>query len=315
MLFNGASRATRLAIAAASLTVVVACGGQKNSPSAPSVTPAAQQAPAAAGNATISGTVVGVTGASQFKTQRVGLTVSVTGSSATASVDDSGRFTLTNVPAGHLDLHFMGAGVDAHLSVDVAERATLVIIVRVSGNEAHLEDDRNGASPGTPGGEAEVSGTIAAGSFAGSCAARNLAFLVGTTRVTTNASTMFRDGACGDLKGGSRVEVKGARQADGSILAASVEGEGDDDRNDDDNNEDDRGEAELRGTIAPGSLAGSCASNSLSFTVSSTPVKTNGSTEFKNASCGSLKAGDSVEVKGGRQADGSVLASRVERKK
>ena len=39
------------------------------------------------------------------------------------------------------------------------------------------------------------------------------------------------------------------------------------------------------------------------------------STQFKEAACASLKAGDSVEVKGARQTDNSVLATRVERKK
>jgi hypothetical protein len=58
-----------------------------------------------------------------------------------------------------------------------------------------------------------------------------------------------------------------------------------------------------------------CAASNLSFRVGSTLVKTNASTQFKDAACASLKAGDSVEVKGAQQTDNSVLATRVERKK
>ena len=73
--------------------------------------------------------------------------------------------------------------------------------------------------------------------------------------------------------------------------------------------------AEVEGRINAGSLAGSCAAGNLSFQMGSTLVKTNASTQFKDAACASLKGGDSVEVKGARQADTSVLATRVERKK
>src|SRR5262249_49778204 len=120
-------------------------------------------------------------------------------------------------------------------------------------------------------------------------------------------------GSCGSLKGGSRVEVKGTRQADNSITAATVEG--DDDNGENDNDDGRNGAVEVNGSIAAGSLAGACASNSLSFRVGSTLVRTNASTQFKDTSCASLKAGDSVEVKGSRQADAAILASRIEKDK
>jgi Domain of unknown function (DUF5666) len=159
---------------------------------------------------------------------------------------------------------------------------------------------------------AEVEGRINAGSLAGSCAAHNLSFTVSTTKVVTNASTQFKDARCEALTGNSEVEVKGTHQSDGSILATSVEG---DDEDEDEEENEDRNEVELKGAIAAGSIGGSCAAGNLSFRVSSTLVKTNASTQFKDAACASLKAGDSVEVKGARQADSSVLATRVERKK
>lgn len=311
-----------LIVAVASAAFAAACGGQASAPSAPgspSAVSAASPPPAgAASGATISGTVVGVSTASALSPQRVSLTVSVTGTSVASSVDDNGRFTLTNVPAGHVDLHFSGSGVDAHLVLDgVPEHATIEITVRVSGTEARLENQQAGGDKrpdNDDNDDAEVKGSIVAGTVSGSCGAHNLAFTVGTTRVVTNGSTLFKDGTCDSLKAGTVVEVKGKRQGDGSLLAASVEG--DSEAEDDEAREAEKpGLVEVKGTIAQGSLGGSCAANTLSFKVGTTLVKTNMATQFKDTSCGSLKAGDAVEVRGARQADASVLAARVERKK
>jgi hypothetical protein len=70
---------------------------------------------------------------------------------------------------------------------------------------------------------------------------------------------------------------------------------------------------EVKGAIIANSLAGSCAANSLSFRIASTTVRTNAQTKFEDTTCGGLKAGDVVEVKGSKQSDGSVLAMRVEK--
>ena len=61
--------------------------------------------------------------------------------------------------------------------------------------------------------------------FSGVASCSNTTFRVGptlslSTRVETNSSTIF---SCGTLANGARVEVEGTRQANGSILAASVE--------------------------------------------------------------------------------------------
>jgi hypothetical protein len=238
------------------------------------------------------------------RAQAVSLTVTVTGSGSSSSVDDNGHFMLTNVPAGRVDLHFVGNSVDAHLGLDnVAEHATLVITVRVSGHDAHLEDNHGNDDHGA----AEVSGAIATGSISGSCAGHSLSFMVGTAKVMTNASTQFRDGTCESLKDGSQVDVKGTRQTDGSVLAASVEGDGDNENDDDQGNE-----VELKGAIVAGSIAGACPAHTLSFKVGTTKVITNASTQFKDGTCESLKDGSQVDVKGTRQTDGSVLAASVE---
>jgi hypothetical protein len=41
--------------------------------------------------------------------------------------------------------------------------------------------------------------------------------------VATNGSTAFNDTTCAALANGDRVEVKGTRQTDSSVLAARVE--------------------------------------------------------------------------------------------
>jgi len=294
---RGRSQGVSVVVGLAAVCACLSCGGSQT-PTGMAPSPTAP-APGSSATATITGTVLGVSSTTRVQPRGAALTVTVTGSSASASVDDSGHFTLVNVPPGHVDLHFMGNGVDAHLALDVAEHATLVIVVRVGGNDAHLEDDHD--APAQP---AEVSGVIAAGSIAGACAAHTLSFIVAGTKVSTNASTQFSDGTCEALEAGSRVEVKGARQSDGSVLAATIETDGDAEQQ----------ELEVAGIIAGGSIAGACATNSLSFIVADTAVRTNASTEFKDTSCASLKAGDRVEVHGVRQPDSAVLASRVERK-
>jgi len=231
MVLHNVRRASVAFIVLAFAVAAGACGSHQNAPTAPSSSAAAAQPSGSnAASATISGTVVGVTAASQFKTERVNLTVTVTGTTSMTTVDDAGRFTLTNVPPGHIDLHFSGPGVDAHLALDVAERSTLVIVVRVAGNDARLDDNRGDADDDDNDddndqnrGEAEVKGTIAAGSLAGSCAASTLSFRIGSTQVKTNAATQFKDTTCSSLKAGDAVEVKGARQSDASILASRVE--------------------------------------------------------------------------------------------
>jgi hypothetical protein len=320
---------TALVAITASGIIGVACGGAPASPGSPSARTetSSAAAPAATSGATISGTVVGVIASTGWTTLRVPLSVTVTGTTITATVDDGGRFTLINVPAGRIDLHFVGPGIDAHLVLDsVGANVTIEITVRVNGNNAQLENGNSGPGSGNSGpnpgpgtgtpapdpgaARAEIEGTINAGSLTGSCAANNRSFMVGTTSVMTNASTQFRDGTCASLAAGSRVEVKGTRQGDGSILAAEVEGE---DEDDDDDDDDDAREVRMTGAIATGSLAGSCTAGTLSFKISSTTIKTNSSTRFKDTACSSLRAGDKLEVRGARQTDQSVLATRVER--
>ena len=145
--------------------------------------------------------------------------------------------------------------------------------------------------------EAEVEGVVSA--TTGTCP--SLTFMVGTTKVTTNSATTFRDGICMDVKDGARVEVKGTRQADGSILATRVELK----------QAQAQQEAEVEGVVS--GSTGTCPA--VTFMVNTTKVTTNSATAFRDGTCAdATKNGARVEVKGAKQADGSILATRVELK-
>jgi uncharacterized protein DUF5666 len=161
-------------------------------------------------------------------------------------------------------------------------------------------------NPNQPG-RVELKGIIAGRT--GACP--SITFSVGTSTVMTNAATTFDDGACSTLQNGVQVEVEGVRQANDVVLASRVENKTADD-DEDDNDDDDRhgGEARLEGSIA--GLGGACPS--LTFSVSGSTVSTSASTRFDDA-CSSLKNGDRVEVRGVRQTNNVVAASRVEKKK
>jgi hypothetical protein len=143
--------------------------------------------------------------------------------------------------------------------------------------------------------EVEMTGTIT--TRTGVCP--TLTFSIGTTTFTTNNATVFRD-PCADIVSGAVVEVKGTRQTNGTVLATRVHVE---DREDENENEN---EVELTGTIA--GKTGSCPS--LTFSIGTTMFTTDAQTLFGEA-CSALVNGDRVEVKGTRQANGTVLASRV----
>ena len=154
-------------------------------------------------------------------------------------------------------------------------------------------------NPNQPG-RVELKGIIAGRT--GACP--SITFSVGTSTVMTNSATTFDDGACSTLQNGVQVEVEGVRQANDVVLASRVENKTPDD--------DDRhgGEARLQGSIA--GLGGACPS--MTFSVSGSTVSTSASTRFDDA-CSSLKNGDRVEVRGVRQTNNVVAASRVEKKK
>jgi hypothetical protein len=128
---------------------------------------------------------------------------------------------------------------------------------------------------------------------------------------TTSFSGQGKSAADGfaSLKSGVRVEVKG-EQRDGFIFATKIhinDNDNDDDQDDDEDEEEN--EVELRGTLT--NLTNACPD--IHFTVQGTAVVASASTRFDKVSCSALKNDDRVEVKGTRQTDGSVSATRIKK--
>jgi len=169
-----------------------------------------------------------------------------------------------------------------------------------------------GPNPPAPNPNAEVSGVVSA--LTGT--ASKFQFSIGSQIVNGTAATII-DGSgraattFADLKNGVRVEVKGTRNSDGSVQATRVHVE---DANEQEN------EVELKGAIA--GLTGTA--SLFQFTVNGTVVKGNSTTTFgggddavadnshASASFADLKNGVEVEVKGTRNTDSSVQASRIQ---
>jgi hypothetical protein len=118
------------------------------------------------------------------------------------------------------------------------------------------------------------------------------------TKVTADSTTHFVAGTCAQMVNGVTVHVEGSRQTDGSVKASRIEIQASTQPQD------------LSGTIA--GLGGTCPA--ITFTLGSTNVKTSATTNFTNATCSTLANGDTVNVQGLRQANGDLLADRVEKR-
>lgn len=281
------------------VVTLAACSG--SSPSASPTSPSPLGGSSVTTGATVRGTVVGATTASatEIGANNVpGLVVTVEGTGLSTTTDGAGRFSLAGVPPGDVPLRFSGQGINAQLVIgSVTERQQVEIQVALSGSHARVTSEHRSS----PDNRVEQRGTVSA--LAGTCP--SLTFTVGTTTFYTDASTRFEHGRCVDTRNGDRVHAEGARQADGRVLASEVEFEGQDDDDDDD---DDRDEVEVRGVVS--GLAGTCPA--LTFTVNGVQILTNASTRFEHGTCADTRNNDRVEVEGSRQADGRVLARKVE---
>jgi uncharacterized protein DUF5666 len=304
-----------------------ACGGKSTSPTAPSNAGpgAAPASPAPNGPATPSGaTVMGrVLSASQ------GTTIGVAGTSSSAALDSSGGFRLSVSP-GDVQLQVTDRGATAMVGLPGVQPAqTVEVIVNVAGTSASLESEvRHGA------GEAELKGVVEA--LPPTTAAQSFR-AAGKTIVTTTSTVFVKGGVnrtFADLGLGNRVEVHGSMSGD-TLTATRVEIE-------------ERGNAaptptpgptpgplpgpnpgpnpptpgaqvEVKGTIS--GLTGSA--SSFTFTVNGTTVKGDSTTTFGGgdsvsdsshpaATFASLKNGIEVEVKGTRNSDSSVQATRIQ---
>jgi hypothetical protein len=223
------------------------------------------------------------------------ITVTVVGTNISATVDGIGRFTLSGVPAGTLQLQFSGRGTNATLTISsVGQQDQIQIAVTLNGNSVVLESQHRSSNDN----RVEVEGRITAVD----AAARTLH--VAGIQVNVPTSAVIRRGSGGsqalqfsDLTVGVEVKVRGTRE--GTVITATeIRVESDRQGRLD----------ELKGVVS--GLSGTCPT--LSFTVLGSAARTNGATFFKDGSCAQIQNGTAVEVKGERQADGSLLAVQVE---
>jgi hypothetical protein len=269
------------------LTAVMALGACNKSDSARSpLSPSPLPAVPGAAGATISG-VVSFEGAST-----AGMTVTVAGTTLAAPVDSSGRFSLANVPSGDIELRFSGGAVDTSLAIaGVTDQDQIQLAVTVDSAASAVTSSQLTSSD-----RIEVKGVIAG--LSGACP--DLTFTVNGFQAVTNASTRFEDAPCSGVQTGTKVEVKGTRQANGSILAQKVDVDG--------VGPDGRPEVRVDGTVS--GLGGACPDRT--FTVAGTAIVTNSATRFEDGTCGTLQNGTWVEVRGTRQPNGTVLAARID---
>jgi hypothetical protein len=231
-----------------------------------------------------------------------GVTISVVGTGISTNADNQGQFTLNNVPSGTVVLNFSAPNSNATVTLQgVGAGDRVQITVTVNGNNAHIDSEHHN--------NGEISARIT------SIDSGNSSFQAGNLTIKTTSSTVIRHGsktvAFSDLKIGDHVQVRGTR--DGSTVTASeikVEqaGQGGDADDDDDNEDNDQG-AEVEGRV---SNLGSSSCPGITFMIGSTKVTADQNTTYgKGTSCSAIKNDLKVDVKGTKQNDGSVLASRI----
>lgn len=228
-----------------------------------------------------------------------GLTVTVLGTGISSTVSQGGQFTLTGVPAGNVQLKFAGSGVDALVTIaGITASDRIDITVTVNGGSARVESEHRRRDNN----RVEVAGRVTARD----ATARTLR--VRDTLVTVPATAVIRHGSraltFADIQVGDMVEVKGTVENAG-VTATEVKVE---DRDDDEGEDDDDDLSELQGVVT--GLGGTCPA--VTFTVGATRVSTSSATTFKDVACERVRNDMRVEVKGRRQADGSLAATRVE---
>jgi len=224
-------------------------------------------------------TVTGSASAFQFK---IGSRV-IKGDSTTAFVGDGNR------PASFASLK---DGVRVEVKGEQRDGFIFATRIHVENAEAPDDGDNQEASASIQGKLTAISGTKP-----------NLVLTVGGTTVRTSSSTEVK--RRGDvqtldtIKVGQTLHVVGARQGDGSLDARKIEI--DDDA--------DGGEFEIEGSL--GGLQGTCPA--IRFVVNGFSIVTSGSTTFEGGACSELKSGNKVDIKGLKQSDGSISATRVKR--
>lgn len=298
---------TRVAAAVVLALVLAACGGKPpapdSSPVAPSATPAAPTT--VTGGATVSGTVAvssssaGLTAGNNFRgllDTTYSIVVSVEGTSLSTVADGAGRFKLTGVPSGTVQLKFSGNGMQGSITLTgVKDADDISVSVTLTSAGASMDNSQQSDPAGTVQLEGRIS-AVAPGGVAN-------ALTVDATLVTIGDKTVIRHGSTdlkiGDLHVGDRVHVKGTKNGQG-IAATEVMLQSDNVAV----------PVNLNGTVTE--LIGGFKCPSIRFVLQGWTVETDTNTSFQKAECGAVSKGASVHVKGTVQSSDRVLATWVQ---
>ena len=229
---------------------------------------------------------------------RSGIRVSVMGMSISTTTDESGRFVLTGLPSGRVELRIEGQGVDARVEIrGLVDGQTLTLAIQLSGGQPPVI-----VGPGERA-EAKLRGAAEA------VTPPSLRVLGRT--IVTNASTRIRGPneetiPLGAIQVGDFVKVEGVLLPDGTIQASRVDVEEEDEADDDEDEE--VNEVKFTGTIS--------SKGASSLVVAGRTVLVDGSTRIDgrrhgSTSFSSLSVGQRVEVEGRLVAGGAVLAERI----
>jgi hypothetical protein len=205
-----------------------------SSPTSPSAAGRGASSTGAVINGTVNGLALSTLSSSDVATTLASLpvTVTVVGTSISSTVDRSGRFQLTNVPTGDVQLNFKGTGLDATLTVKGVQTGDVIdIAVRLTDNSIRIEADRrqprgsgdtdddddsdddadSDSDSDDSNDNGEFRGVVS--NLTGTCP--SITFnLNGMTGVAFKTGTATRfDSACASIQNNLTVEVRGRRQA------------------------------------------------------------------------------------------------------
>ena len=223
------------------------------------------------------------------------IVVSVPGTALSTTLDGVGRFKLTGVPSGTVELKFSGNGMQGSITLTGIKDADQVdIAVTLSSAGAALQTQERDT-----GGEVQLEGRIAAinpGGTANTLLVDSVTVSVPTTAIIRHGDT---DMTFAELKVGDRVHVKGTRN--GLLLTAREVVV-----------QNDNASVPVNVTGAVSLLQSGFACPAIRFTVAGWIVETSAATDFQKGSCTSIANGTSVHVKGDVQSSGRVLATWVQ---
>ena len=130
----------------------------------------------------------------------------------------------TPIRHGSTNIDFAQLAVGERIHAHATKNGTTITATSVEVQNEHTDVPNPGDDHGHDGNddnEADVKGTVSGAAAGHACPA--FTFSVGTTTVTTNASTKFEDTTCAGVVNGVSVEVKGTKTSATAITATRIE--------------------------------------------------------------------------------------------